>query len=312
MIIKKYLDEIYFLKNLKKLNFEEVEEIENYSDGTVGLYTDYQKRITLKNKDNQTVYHELMHFVDFNIGMETLKICKDQDNYIVSDNNQNCEDVAIGTSNFFIEAGAELFKAKYLDKNLQSYGFATTALTALEYIYDEDTIKEWFFNPNGELLFFKKMLDLGYSYEKVLKINNKLKTTTGLGEEDTDTLYVAEYLIDIYQKEKNENWQNDNNFLYLIYCLVSYKLDEFKYREFLNKDFSLGICDWLEKTIVEKDNSSGYSGSCGSSPIILEGKYYLTAYISREYFDGKNNIFKVVLIDYDFDNNKILNYEFVN
>lgn len=310
---KKYLDELYFLKNLKKLNFEEVEEIKNYSDGTAGLYIDYQKRITLKNKENEIVYHELMHFVDHNIGLESLQICKNQDNYIVSDNNQNCEYVSYNNSSLFTEGGAELFKAKYFDKRIESYYFATITLTALEYIYDEETIKEWFFNPNGDLLFFKKMLDLGYSQDEVLEINNKLTSITEIGAENNAKLYVAEYLIKIYQKEKNENWQTDNKFLYLIYCLVRYELDNFKYREFLNKDFTIDIYDWLEKTVIGSDNNKrGYNGSYGSSPIILDGKYYLTAYISREYFDGKNNIFKVVLIDYDFDNNKILNYEFVN
>lgn len=298
---KEYLNELRLLNKLKELNITHSDDL---GTGVGGIYSDYDTKISLKEKDNYTLYHELTHFADFsfnnNNNLYNLYNCNDK--YEVKKGYSNdCTPVYIDT-NFITEAGAELYSGKYYTHELEAYTPAPTILEALEYICGTKELNEWFFNSD---IYFKKLwLEAGYTTEETEKIINSLSNRTKiLYSGDDDTIFIVDTLIDLYKIKISNNFMNDNIFKYILRVLIDYR------RDFTTSKYSSEL-----NTIVSENNNiiNVLNNSLDSYTlyktfgdiIIIDGKEYISSLIYKESEIG------ALLINYDFDNNKVLDYKY--
>lgn len=299
---KNYLSELGLLKKLKELNII-------YSDslgfGVGATYTDGEVKVSLKDKNDFTLYHELTHFIDFSFNNNSYlyNLYNCDGNYIVKKGYDNrCTPINIET-NFITEAGAEVYSGKYFTNELEAYSPAPLILEALEYIYGSDEVNEWFFVSDN---YFKKIwFDMGYSEEEVLKIINSLSNTTKVVQSGSDdTLFIIDLLIDSYKYKKNSNFMNDNKFKYILRSLINYQADftTSKYKEELNTIIqeNNNITSVLNNTFKDYALYKKFGDL-----IIIDNKEYISSLCYKNEEAGS------LLIDYDFDNNKVIDYKYI-
>lgn len=247
-INKDYLDEYYLLSSLKKLSITKKDTLDE--EGYTGLYYDDNKRIDLLEDDNNVMYHELTHFVDFSFNIDAShEIFKCGDNYLsnnefmkldVTESN-NCELVIFEEPNFITEGGAEYFSSYYLNKNvLRAYKFQTNIIGALTYIYGFDKLNEIYFSTDGSYKLFMLFNKAGIS---ISEYNNFLEVTnTKHNVNDEDTLMITDILIKLYEHKKDNHWYEDIEFKEIISLLINYtniNQSTSNYQEYLklNYDF---------------------------------------------------------------------------
>lgn len=300
---KEYLNEINLLKKLRKLN---IVYTDNLDLGVAATYEDSNTRINLGEHNVATLYHELVHFIDFSINNNNYRysIYKCDNKYIIQKNySSECEILSFDT-NFITESGAELYSGKYFTKEIDSYYPAPLILESLEYIYGKDEINKWFFESDS---YFKKIwLDIGYSYEDTQKVIESLTKRTKIGYyNDDDTIFLVDAIIDLYKYRNSYEFLKDNKFTYILRNLIGNKND------FTNSKYSSEL-----KTITSDNNSikelfkdtfsNYYLYNDFGNFIIIDDKPYLTF---TAYHNGEN---KILLVDYDFDNNAIIDYKVID
>ena len=298
---KEYLNELRLLNKLKELNITYADDL---GTGVGATYTDYGTKVSLKEKDNYTLYHELTHFADFSFNnynnIYNLYNCNNK--YEVKKGyDSSCSPIYIDT-NFITEAGAELYSGKYYTHELEAYAPAALILEALEYICGTKELNEWFFTSDA---YFKKLwLEAGYTTEETEKIINSLSNRTKiLSSGNDDTIFIIDTLIDLYKIKISDNFMNDNKFKYILRSLIDYR------RDFTTSKYSseLDIIVNENNTITNALNNSfdGYIlYKTFGDLIIIDGKEYISSLCY------KGNEIGALLIDYDFDNNKVLNYKY--
>ncbi len=296
---KKYLNEISLLKKLKELNIVYTDDLD---PGVAATYEDGNTRINLGEKDTGTLYHELTHFIDYSFNSNNYRyhLYKCDNKYIIQANySSQCEILRIET-NFITEAGAELYSGKYFTKEIEAYSPAPLILEALEYIYSQEEINKWFFESDT---YFKKIwLDMGYSFEDAQKVIESLTKRTKIGYyNDDDTIFLVDAIIDLYKYQNSNEFLQDNKFTYILRSLIGYKKDfsNSKYSNELKTITSNN--DTIKKIFKEKFPDYYFYNDFGNF-IIIDNKPYLSF---LAYYKGKT---KILLINYDFDNNSIIDY----
>lgn len=296
---KKYLNEISLLKKLKELNIVYTDDLD---PGVAATYEDSYTRINLGEKDTGTLYHELTHFIDYSFNSNNYRyhLYKCDNKYIIQANySSQCEILRIET-NFITEAGAELYSGKYFTKEIEAYSPAPLILEALEYIYSQEEINKWFFESDT---YFKKIwLDMGYSFEDTQKVIESLTKRTKIGYyNDDDTIFLVDAIIDLYKYQNSNEFLQDNKFTYILRSLIGNKKDfsNSKYSNELKTITSNN--DTIKELFKEKFPDYYFYNDFGNF-IIIDNKPYLSF---MAYYKGKT---KILLIDYDFDNNSIIDY----
>lgn len=296
---KKYLNEISLLKKLKELNIVYTDDLD---PGVAATYEDGNTRINLGEKDTGTLYHELTHFIDYSFNSNNYRyhLYKCDNKYIIQAYySSQCEILRIET-NFITEAGAELYSGKYFTKEIEAYSPAPLILEALEYIYSQEEINKWFFESDT---YFKKIwLDMGYSFEDTQKVIESLTKRTKIGYyNDDDTIFLVDAIIDLYKYQNSNEFLQDNKFTYILRSLIGYKKDfsNSKYSNELKTITSNN--DTIKKIFKEKFPDYYFYNDFGNF-IIIDNKPYLSF---LAYYKGKT---KILLINYDFDNNSIIDY----
>ena len=300
---KKYLNEFYFLHKLGYLNIHNADVL---LDGkAAGTYNDFNTRINLVSNSDRVVYHELVHFVNFSIKKNTSTTLYKCDGKVeiheaISNMPDNCEYLIFDYSNYITEAGAESFTAKYFTKNIDSYVFATYYLNALEYIYGSDTFNKWFFEDNN---YFIKTLYEEFNDEEVVgKIIKALSDTTSIDSKLESSGYLVDILIDLYKKHNGDDYLKDKKFTYLLKPMIDcLNVDKSKYyNEFKN------VLNVYSSSLSDLKNKIDYKNySTFLEPFIINDKMYLSwvAWSSGDVFKSAT-----IWIDYDFDNDKVINY----
>ena len=301
---KEYLNELTLLKKLKDLNIEHVQDL---GAGIAGTYSDSfgDIKIRLKERSNNTLYHELMHFIDYSFNSNNLGtyIYDCNGKYLVGKSyNTTCDIVSIDT-NFIVEAGAEVYSGKYFTKEVMAYQPAPTILEALEYICGSDEVREWYFNND---IYFKMLwFDIGYSKEKVDKIIEALTSQTQvIRNGDDNILLIVDSLIDLYKYRNGNEFLKDNKFKYIIRSILNYRNDfsSSKYKNELEEIMS--DKDTIVNVFRDKFSEYGYYDGYGNI-LIIDNQVYIS--ISCY----KDNKLGVLLIEYDFNNNRVLDYSYM-
>ena len=301
---KEYLNELTLLKKLKDLNIEHVQDL---GAGIAGTYSDSfgDIRIRLKERSNNTLYHELMHFIDYSFNSNSLGtyIYDCNGKYLVGKSyNTTCDIVSIDT-NFIVEAGAEVYSGKYFTKEVMAYQPAPTILEALEYICGSDEVREWYFNND---IYFKMLwFDIGYSKEKVDKIIEALTSQTQvIRNGDDNILLIVDSLIDLYKYRNGNEFLKDNKFKYIIRSILSYR-DDFSSSKYKNElEEIMSDKDTIVNVFRDKFSEYGYYDGYGNI-LIIDNQVYIS--ISCY----KDNKLGVLLIEYDFNNNRVLDYSYM-
>ena len=298
---KEYLNELSLLSKLKQLN---ISYVDNLEPGVGAIYSDIDTKIDLKEKDNYTLYHELMHFIDFSFNNDNnmYNIYRCGDKYEVGKGFDNrCEIINID-SNFIIEAGAEVYSGKYFTHELEAYTPALLILEGIEYIYGTEELKDWYFKSDS---YFKKIwLDMGYTYDDAMKIIAGLSSKTKIMYSgDDNTIFIVYALIDLYKYKKSRDFMSDNKFKYILRCLIEFR------RDFTSSKYSKELGDIInENDIIIKELSSKlgdyvFYKELGDF-IIIDNKEYISSLCYKGTETGS------LLISYDFDNNKVLDYKY--
>lgn len=301
---KEYLNELTLLKKLKDLNIEHVQDL---GAGIAGTYSDSfgDIKIRLKERSNNTLYHELMHFIDYSFNSNNLGtyIYDCNGKYLVGKSyNTTCDIVSIDT-NFIVEAGAEVYSGKYFTKEVMAYQPAPTILEALEYICGSDEVREWYFNND---IYFKMLwFDIGYSKEKVDKIIEALTSQTQvIRNGDDNILLIVDSLIDLYKYRNGNEFLKDNKFKYIIRSILSYR-DDFSASKYKNELAEImSDKDTIVNVFRDKFSEYGYYDGYGNI-LIIDNQVYIS--ISCY----KDNKLGVLLIEYDFNNNRVLDYSYM-
>lgn len=301
---KEYLNELTLLKKLKDLNIEHVQDL---GAGIAGTYSDSfgDIRIRLKERSNNTLYHELMHFIDYSFNSNNLGtyIYDCNGKYLVGKSyNTTCDMVNIDT-NFIVEAGAEVYSGKYFTKEVMAYQPAPTILEALEYICGSDEVREWYFNND---IYFKMLwFDIGYSKEKVDKVIEALTSQTQVIRNGNDNiLLIVDSLIDLYKYRNGNEFLKDNKFKYIIRSILSYR-DDFSSSKYKNElEEIMSDKDTIVNVFRDKFSEYGYYDGYGNI-LIIDNQVYISIPCY------KDNKLGVLLIEYDFNNNKVLDYSYM-
>lgn len=296
---KKYLNEISLLKKLKELNIVYTDDLD---PGVAATYEDGNTRINLGEKDTGTLYHELTHFIDYSFNSNNYRyhLYKCDNKYTIQTNySSQCEILSIET-NFITEAGAELYSGKYFTKEIEAYSPAPLILEALEYIYSQEEINKWFFESDT---YFKKIwLDMGYSFEDTQKVIESLTKRTKIGYyNDDDTIFLVDAIIDLYKYQNSNEFLQDNKFTYILRSLIGYKKD-FSNSKYSNELKTITSNNDTIKKIFKEKFPDYYLYNDFGNFIIIDNKPYLSF---MAYYKGET---KILLIDYDFDNNSIIDY----
>lgn len=300
---KKYLNELTLLKKLGELSIEYADDL---GSGIAATYTSVEVKIRLGEREENSLYHELMHFLDYSFnGKNSSYINNCNGKYVIKRGYSNgCEMVNFDT-NFIVEAGAEVYSAKYFTKEMLAYRPAPTVLEALEYIYGLDEIGKWYFED--ETYFKKIWLDIGYSYDETKEIIQALSNETNVNYYgNNNKMKIIDGLIDLYKYNNGMDFMNDNKFKYILRSLIDYRTDykDSKYKNELEKivNDEDKIIDIFKNTFKDY----GYYDGLGFGDVlIIDDKMYIS--ISSY----KDNRLGTIFVDYDFDNNVILNYEYI-
>lgn len=301
---KEYLNELTLLKKLRDLNIEHVQDL---GVGVAGVYSDSlgEIKIKLKERSNNTLYHELMHFIDYSFNNNSFGsyIYNCNGKYSIGKSyNTTCEIVSIDT-NFITEAGAEVYSGKYFTKEIMAYQPAPTILEALEYICGSNEVKNWYFNND---IYFKMLwFDIGYSKEEVDKVIEALTSQTQVIKSGNDNIIlIVDSLIDLYKYRNGNEFLNDNKFKYIIRSMLDYRHDfsSSKYKNELEEIMS--DRDTIVNVFSDKFSEYGYYSGYGEV-LIIDNQVYIS--ISCY----KDNKLGVLFVEYDFDNNKVLDYSYI-
>lgn len=301
---KEYLNELTLLRKLRDLNIEHVQDL---GVGVAGVYSDSlgEIKIKLKERSNNTLYHELMHFIDYSFNNNSFGsyIYNCNGKYSIGKSyNTTCEIVSIDT-NFITEAGAEVYSGKYFTKEIMAYQPAPTILEALEYICGSNEVKNWYFNND---IYFKMLwFDIGYSKEEVDKLIEALTSQTQVIKSgDDNIILIVDSLIDLYKYRDGNEFLNDNKFKYIIRSMLDYRHDfsSSKYKNELEEIMS--DRDTIVNVFRDKFSEYGYYSGYGEV-LIIDNQVYIS--ISCY----KDNKLGVLFVEYDFDNNKVLDYSYI-
>lgn len=231
---KEYLDEDYFLRALYKLFFY---QNDNKVDGNAGIYHDDTKSIELKVVSDSVIYHEILHFIDFNFNNQnnkennTLNLYK-KGNEIITESSyydKSPEEQAnyyftSKTYRFISEAGAELYSLDYFENGNKPrvYLAIIYIYNALRLIYGDDFMKEVFFKDNGIDLLYQKIVDGGYVPSECLKMFDFFDSyrEESFGFRNEDIQNVFDYLVTLYENENNKKWYQDKAFNLFISLLI--------------------------------------------------------------------------------------------
>lgn len=299
---KDYLDEFSFLNKLKELKILYVEKIRA---GVAAEYIDGDTTINYHEKYKGTLYHELMHFIDFSINKENYKynLYKCDKDYKISDLYLNdCEALYLNT-NFITEAGAEIYAAKYFTSQMDSYAPAPHILEALEYILGNEVISKWYFKSDE---YFKELwFQLGYTQNEVTYLLEALTAQTQINKniDDKQTIAIADALIDLYNKKKNIALESDNIFKYILARITLYTNVNSSKHSLLLKNIKKeykNIPALFYKTLKDYDLTQ----SMGEI-LIKNNKIYLV------FLAYKDNKIGDIILNFDFENKKIIDFSYL-
>ncbi|MBR6006262.1 MAG: hypothetical protein IK064_01395, partial [Clostridia bacterium] len=273
----------------------------------------------------EVVFHELMHFVDFNVSNEIPAI------YVLDGRRLNvfefdelsqedqeravaCYDPAV-----VIEGGAEYFTSKYFSGAERAYFIPSYFLVGVEYIFGEEKIDELFFSADSGAVLAELFIDAGYSKEKFANANQTLSFLTNSSEHGEPSVYIApeDMLIDLYESKLGDGWQTDEGFLYILKSINGVCGEDYLRSEHAGFLRGVEFRTWNQyNAFVEKvygelpfEPDLRY---LPPTPLMRGGRLMLGAFAEWTDPETQEHIRGTVTVDYDFEAETILGYETID
>lgn len=329
---QKYLEEDVLWEGLSKLNIH-VEP--NLKCGTVsanGCYRDNLKQVavnrweedSMHSADIIVLYHELMHFLDWNMNSFrnnhaiNTYFCNqqiytfDEYNELSEEEKTTCSYARNNILRLITEGGAETWMARYFNNGITvTYGNYTDRFEILNFLIGFDEMNEMFFVSNHTAKIYETLVvKHSVSTDLYNKLINYLLMDNLTNE---NRVYFIDTCIKIYEQMYQKKWFQDKifsyfmlnyirdfipiNYLYNSPNIQAYK--EYYYTNYLN----------INHSITETIENGKYSPYSQPALRCLNGEYKLMLYV--EYKEQHKNKYGRLIVDYDFDNKKIINYQFI-
>lgn len=314
---KESLDKEHFLRNLASLkveyNTEEAAGIYDYADNIIAV-NDLDPSSKYYDIAVHVLYHELTHFLSF-------KFNENHGNYLYngkfydSIDNINSNDYIDMTNiekhniNLIEEGGAEDVAAKYFyDGDTNVYYDRVLIYEMLRGILGEETMNRVHFGSYHSVELYKALV-----IDKNVPVDKYQKLVEYLIDEDNiaNQRYVdlVDIIIEIYEIVNNKEWYLDKPFAYSVYCYLGDFLDNtdfyMKYKEEYEQVYKTST--EMEKNILTIENSK-YTNKNMTILIYHKGKYYIALEVSYQ-DQNKTEISGTLIVQYDFDKQKILQYK---
>ena len=258
---KNLLNEQPFLRDLSELNFKLVKELGTaagtFYDGTntISLLVSESEPFEVSSVGKSTIYHELMHFVDFSMNTDEESVYNCDGKYYleseIKDTN-SCNKVHLIQSSLLVEAGAEFFSSVYFKNyDIDSYEDGIGVFIVLEYLFGEKEMQKVFFSSNTETELFKLLVLKGGlstdEFDDFLRYGSNIVyqyVYEGYSEE-IDIAYskIIDVLIKMYENINGTSWKD--NYAFRLYLS----------QLFGNEGFSAGYADH-EKLIANSKNKA--------------------------------------------------------
>lgn len=313
-------NEEYFFKKLQDLSFESVALA-----GPCGQFFAWEDMIRIFGNgilyENEatysTVMHELTHFVDAYISGEDESMLamvngrlakKDE---LTDDEWRNADGYC--TSSFITEGGAELYNAKYFTMHPLSYECSHSFLTGFEWIYGSDALDELFFGNETSTKFVEYLKEAGYSDKDILKVFESFNHYTYYYDDlPENAIRMEDVLIDLYEHVKGSSWKEDKVFCEILGDISRGMSEDVPFKHEEVKDIIPNHCEYfefLDNLMSQVDQGSNPKNNSNCRLIIIDGKPFLSLDLERTDEIDKSRP-TALLLDYDFDNEKVLSYEY--
>ena len=324
-----YMDYDYFFNRLSELSF---------TDGDIesvfaGMYTNVENRVYISSESDpefsyhvpETVFHELMHFVDFNVDNNTpamyLHNGKRLQPYELDGMSPEEMDelVLCLDYEFIAEGGAEYFTAKYFSGATRAYFIPSQFMAGFEYIYGEEKLNELFFSRDSGVVIAEVFLDAGYTKEKFYAATETLNYLTSPDNHDVPSDYVApeDILIDLYEYKLGDGWQTDEGFLYILKAMNGVTGTDFERSE--HADFLRGIefNSWEQYDAFAEKLYSDFPEKpqldfLPPVHVIRDGRLMLGAFAQWTDADTQKTVRGTLTVSYDFSTEKLVSCEKTN
>lgn len=321
---KDHLDEEYFFEKLGSLTLQ----VEEMGDTVGGLLSYESNSIWLnsilltshKASLAKTLYHELMHFVDYCIEgyhgqvyiLDGRHLKENEAEMLPAEDKSRL--LLCGEAWIVTEGGAELYTAKYLTGAPSAYLNGVAFLTGIEYIMGEEYLNELFFRWDRDALLEELFYEIGYTHDEYTAA---LETLTDIVKNQTrpeDKVSIEDILIDLYELKLGGNWKEDKEFLYILKCIGGVAQDSWRnsqHADFLETiDFTTeekydAFCHELLDGIAENPEFT----SNPPAPFMRGGKLLLGARADAADPETGESFKCVITFDLDFESGSRIGYE---
>ena len=314
----------FFLGKLQSLRIA----TEGVAIGNAGEYYDADNMVLIDSDQYmmgaeeyaRTVFHELMHFVDYQIDGDTEIVYKCKDRFVRQKDmtDKDWDDFSFQVdSRFITEGGAELYTAKNFNYSTVTYELPTQFMTALEYIYGTEFLDDLFFRHDSTMAMIDLMQDAGFTMDEITDSFQTLHYYTYPSRYDLPKkpILAKDVLIRLYQKERGEGWAEDKQFLALIRMMDESAAE--KAEPQFPEQVDLYIWDWSEMSNWKEEFTdkleSKYSiffMASGVTGIFLNGKFKAGGWAMVVDKLTDRDWHQSILVDYDYENDKVLSVEY--
>ncbi len=324
-----YMDPDHFFDILAGLSFNDCV----LEPGIAGMYTGGENRVDINTEIDsydsyhvpEVVFHELMHFVDFNVSNEYPAI------YLLNGKRLNTieidelseeemeQAVACYEPEVITEGGAEYFTAKYFAGAERAYFIPSQFLAGVEYIFGEEKIKELFFSKDSGVVLAELFLAAGYSKEKFYNANQTLNFLTNSVGHGEPSVYISpeDMLIDLYESKLGSGWKTDEGFLYILKAINGVAGEDYLRSE--HADFLRGVefRTWAQYDAFKDKLFGGFPFQpdlryLPPTPFISGGRLILGSFAEWTDPETKEQVRGTLSLDYDFGSGTLLGYKTID
>ena len=257
-------------------------------------------------------FHELTHFVDAFADGEKKDVVYYTGERFAYEEDLTDEEwnhvVTTYEASFITEGGAELYMGKYFSKNPQCYYCEESFLTGLEWIYGSEALDDLFFSSDSSMKFIGMLKDAGYSEDQISKVFDSFNFYTySRSEMPEGAVRYEDVLIDLYEHVKGRGWKDDMVFFQILWQIHQAFWYDVELRH-TQLDFP-DLWTYTESVLALIDQGTNPPTLNILEVLILDDKpYYVVGLALSEEYDSDWPT--TLVIDYDFDEAKILGYEY--
>ncbi len=313
-------DESYFFQHLSDLKAE-IGETETPS--AAEFYSGNNLVLLNEKGDNNesgvsytTMYHELMHFIDFSIGGDNrAQVYFAGTRFAPWDELTDKEqELCLSTETDFItEGGADYYTGKYYRKTTEGYDTPASFLSGIEWIYGEETVDRLFFSADSSMEFIRLLEDAGISGQKIVDILRTFNYETYSSNMfPKNPVRMEDVLVDLYEYKKGAGWKEDKVFMQILNEIHALTIEEYPFEheelKTLLLDYS-AMQKMSQNVLSQIDQRTSQELITFFKLILLDGRPYLSAGLFTSYEFDRNEAISLI-VEYDFDQEKVISYEY--